>query len=97
MAAPMATEYCAQDGNTALPSPSFKVSWKRCCRPLKKNSGPPRNSTFPSMRRPWLRPVTVWSTTAWKMLAATSSLWAPWFNSGWMSVLAKTPQREAMG
>ena len=24
------------------------------------------------------------------MLAATSSLWAPWFNSGWMSVLAKT-------
>ena len=28
------------------------------------------------------------------MLAAISSFLAPWFRSGWISVLAKTPQRE---
>ena len=38
----------------------------------------------------------VWFTTAPKILAATSSFLAPWFSRGWMSVLAKTPQRLAM-
>ena len=35
--------------------------------------------------------------TAWKMDAATSSLRPPWLRMGWMSLLANTPQREAMG
>ncbi len=38
----------------------------------------------------------VWFTTALKMLAAISSLRAPWFSKGWMSVLANTPQRDAI-
>ena len=37
----------------------------------------------------------VWSTTAWKMEAATSSFRPPWFRMGWMSLLANTPHREA--
>ena len=41
--------------------------------------------------------LTVWSTTAWKMEAATSSFRPPWFRMGWISLLANTPQREAMG
>ena len=30
------------------------------------------------------------------MLAAMSLFFAPWFSSGWISLLANTPQREAM-
>ena len=51
----------------------------------------------PLSSRPWVSPATVWSTTAWKMEAATSSFRPPWLRMGWMSVLANTPQREAMG
>ncbi len=39
----------------------------------------------------------VWFTTAWKMDAERSSLVAPSFMSGWMSVLAKTPHLAAIG
>ena len=38
----------------------------------------------------------VWFTTATRMEAAMSHFWAPWFNRAWMSLLAKTPHREAM-
>ena len=43
------------------------------------------------------RPEMVWLTTAWKMEAARSAVVAPSLISGWISVLANTPQRAAMG
>ncbi len=39
----------------------------------------------------------VWVATALKMEAARSSWAAPWLMRGWMSDLAKTPQRDAIG
>lgn len=56
-----------------------------------------RKATLPRMGRPHARPEMVWVTTAWKMEAATSSGRAPSLSNGWTSVLAKTPQRLAMG
>lgn len=51
----------------------------------------------PLMGRPQARPVMVWKTMDWKTDAATFSLLAPSLSRAWMSVLAKTPQRAAMG
>ncbi len=48
------------------------------------------------MGRPCASPAIVWFATAANMLAEISVLRAPWFKSGCMSDLAKTPQREAM-
>ena len=64
---------------------------------LEEVEGPPRKTMVPFSSRPWVRPATVWSTTAWKMEAATSSFRPPWLRMGWMSLLANTPHREAMG
>ena len=46
---------------------------------------------------PQARPEMVWFTTAWKIEADRSGLVAPSLISGWISVLAKTPQRAAIG
>ena len=66
-------------------------SWGRKCR------GPPRNMTFPRIGRPQARPAMVCVATAVKIDAARSSWAAPWLMSGWMSDLANTPQRDAIG
>ena len=63
----------------------------------KKWSGPPKNATWPRIGLPQARPLIVWFTTAWKIEAERSSLVAPSLIRGWMSVLAKTPQRAAIG
>ena len=39
----------------------------------------------------------VWVATAWNTEAARSVCAAPWFSSGCRSLLANTPQREAIG
>ena len=96
-AAPMAAKQSPSAGKMAWSESSFKVSTNRSRRPMRKCSGPPRKTIFPFSSRPWVRPATVWSTTAWKMEAATSSFRPPWFRMGWMSLLANTPHREAMG
>ena len=64
IAAPIATDSRPYSGNIACFSSSFSVSQKRARSPLQKYSGPPRNSTVPSMRRPCARPAMVWFTTA---------------------------------
>jgi hypothetical protein len=46
---------------------------------------------------PQASPDTVWLATDWKMEAAMSSGAAPSLGSGCTSLLAKTPQRLAMG
>ena len=53
--------------------------------------------TLPRIGLPHARPLMVWLTTAWKMEADRSSLVAPSLMRGWISVLAKTPQRAAIG
>ena len=65
--------------------------------PGRKWRGPPRNATVPRMGLPQASPEMVWFTTAWRMLAAMSSRRAPSLMRGCTSVLAKTPQRAAMG
>ena len=65
--------------------------------PDKKYKGPPKNATFPLIGLPQASPLIVWLTTAWKIEAAISSVFAPSFIKGWTSVLAKTPHLEAIG
>ena len=48
------------------------------------------------MGLPQARPLMVWLTTAWKIEAARSSFVAPSLIRGWISDLAKTPQRAAI-
>ena len=52
---------------------------------------------MPRIGCPHARPAIVWVATAWKTDAAMSSCAAPSLISGCTSVLANTPQREAMG
>ena len=42
------------------------------------------------------KPDIVWFTTALNIPAAISSFLTPWFNRGWTSDLANTPQRDAI-
>ena len=81
---------------TICSSVNFKVSIKRIFNWSKKYKGPPKNTIFPSSGRPWARLPIVWLTTAWKIESAISALETPSFNKAWTSVLAKTPQREAI-
>ena len=60
-------------------------------------SGPPKKATLPVILCPQASPLIVWLTTAWKMEAARFSIGAPSLISGWISVLANTPQRAAIG
>ena len=53
--------------------------------------------TVPWIGRPDARPAMVWVATAVKMEAARSGLAAPSLISGCRSVLANTPQRDAIG
>ena len=81
-AAPMAAKQSPSSGKTAWSPSSFSVSTNRWRRPIRKWRGPPRKTILPFSSRPWVRPATVWSTTAWKMEAATSSFRPPWFRMG---------------
>ena len=96
-AAPMATYSSPCSGMIISSSAMDRVSWKRSRRAGMKVRGPPRKATFPRIGRPQARPEIVWLTTDWKTEAAISSWVAPSFKRVWISVLAKTPQREAMG
>ena len=64
---------------------------------VKNERGPPKNETLPSRLRPQAKPEMVCSQTASKTDLAISALLTPWFNKATRSVLAKTPQREAIG
>ena len=64
---------------------------------VKNDRGPPKKATLPSMVRPQASPEIVCSQTASKTDLAISALLMPWFNNATKSVLAKTPQREAIG
>ena len=96
-AAPMATYSSPCSGMIISSSAMDRVFWKRSRRAGMKVRGPPRKATFPRIGRPQARPEIVWLTTDWKTEAAISSWAAPSFKRVWISVLAKTPQREAMG
>ena len=63
----------------------------------RKWRGPPKNATCPLIGFPQASPLIVWFTTAWNMEAAKSSLAAPSFIRGWISVFAKTPHLDAIG
>ena len=60
-------------------------------------NGPPQKSTGASMSQPCDSVTTVCTATAWKIEAAISSRLTFLANRFWMSVLAKTPHREAIG
>ena len=96
-AAPAATKSWESGGATISSSFNSRVVTKRWRSWSKKCSGPPKKATLPRMGLPQARPEIVWLTTAWKMLAAMSSRRAPSLMRGCTSVLAKTPQRAAMG
>ena len=51
------------------------------------------NTTGGLILVPCASPPMVCLATAWNVDSARSALSTPWFSSGWMSVLAKTPQR----
>ena len=51
---------------------------------------------MPSIFLPCASPAIVWFTTATSTDDATSSILAPWLMMGWISDLAKTPQRDAI-
>ena len=63
----------------------------------RKVSGPPVHSTGFTNSAPRARVVIVCMATAWKMLAEMSARGRRRLTRFWMSVLAKTPQRDAMG
>ncbi len=96
-AAPNATYRWASVGtmnSSTLPS---SARWNASRSSDMKNSGPPRKMTVPWIGRPDARPAMVWVATAVKMEAARSGLAAPSLISGCRSVLANTPQRDAIG
>ena len=96
-AAPLATKRWASSGIIISLLVKFNVWINLFLNSDKYVKGPPRNATFPLIGLPQARPLIVWFTTAWKIDAAMSSLAAPSFINGCISVFAKTPQREAIG
>ncbi len=97
IAEPMAANRWEFSGAMISSSVSFSVRMNALRSSGRKWSGPPKKATFPRMGLPQARPEMVWLTTAWKMEAERSSFVAPSLMRGWMSVLANTPQRAAMG
>ena len=96
-AAPAAANRCESLGEMAVSSLRFSVRIKAALSSERNVRGPPKNTTFPLMGLPQARPLMVWFTTAWKMEAAKSGLVAPSLIRGWISLLANTPQRAAIG
>ena len=96
-AAPLATKRWAFSGQSMCSSSSSSVTRKRLRSSERYWRGPPRKATCPRIGLPHARPEMVCVTTDWKIDAATSAGLAPSLSSGCTSVLAKTPQRLAMG
>ena len=96
-AAPRATNICEFSGEIISSSLKFKVSTNLSFSIGKKWRGPPKKATFPLIGLPQARFEIVWLTTDWKTEIAMSDLLAPWLISACTSVLAKTPQRDAIG
>ena len=97
MAAPIATKNLESAGKIISSPVSPRVSINLFLSSERKESGPPRKATLPLIGWPHASPLMVWFTTAWNMDAARSSTAAPSLIKGWMSVLANTPQRAAIG
>ena len=93
----MATYSWAFSGKIILSSLSFNTLANCFLNSDKKYKGPPRNATFPSIFLPQDNTLTVWTTTALKILIAISALLAPSFIRGCMSVFANTPHLDAIG
>ena len=96
-AVPYAANKWECSGKSAVSSVKCSVSIKRCRNSERKCKGPPKNATCPLIGLPQASPAMVWLTTAWNIDAAKSSFFAPSLIKGCISVLANTPQREAIG
>ncbi len=96
-AEPYATYRWASVGTMNSSTLSSSARWNAARSSDMKNNGPPRKMTVPWIGRPEARPAMVCVATAVKMDAARSGLAAPSLMSGCKSVLANTPQREAIG
>ena len=96
-AEPMAANRWELSGTMVCSSSRERVRMKALLNSDIKCRGPPKKATCPRMGLPQAKPLMVWFTTAWNIEAARSCLVAPSLIKGWISDLAKTPHRAAMG
>ena len=96
-AAPMATAQCASQKEAKVVPVDERRRSKAARSSERKVSGPPRKAILPLTGRPQARPLTVCSATASSTDRATSDFGTPPFKSATKSVLANTPQRDAIG